>query len=125
MEYDRKMGRFIRPDGYHPAVCSCRASLEWRHQEWPHPTERCRLCRQDLPPAEFGEICVSGIDEYDYASIAEVAREYATTIPWVRDNIMIVVPEALHAQLREKLESLGNPGEIFHYVSLDDEESRR
>ena len=44
VEYDDRYGIFIRRTGYAPPSCYCGASLEWKHQEWPPPTERCRQC---------------------------------------------------------------------------------
>ena len=124
VEYDDRHGRFIRRTGYGPPSCYCGASLEWRHQEWPPPTERCRQCKLSLAPRERGQIRIGGPDEYDYGLMSVLAREWTTTIRWISDNIKIVIPASLQEQAFDYLEGQGKIADMSHLVSLDEGESR-
>ena len=69
-----------------------------------------------------GSVIVGNEAYYDFRRIAVVSKEFASTIPWTRDNIMIVVPRTLIPALREKIVSGGVSEMPVKYVAIDDED---
>ena len=123
VEYDVKHGRFVRRRGFHPPSCFCGDSLEWRHQEWPLVTERCRQCSEPVAVRESGFILMGGRNEYDYGLIHRLAKEWSTSVQWIVDNIKIVVPATLLEQSRAYCEEFGI-GDIPGLVALGEDEVR-
>lgn len=69
-----------------------------------------------------GAIKIGGMDCYDYGRIALVAKEFASTIPWVRENITIVVPSELMAPLSDIMAPDGTGEDLYKYATIDDDE---
>ena len=124
VEYDAKFGRFIRRVGFDPPSCYCGASLEWRHQEWPHITERCRLCKVSVAAKESGLVQMGGRNEYDYGLIHRLAKEWTSTIQWICDNIKVVIPASLLEQTHEYLGKIDDTVDMPGMVTLTGDESR-
>ena len=94
---------FIKADGWADPLCACGNPLEHDLEIWPHPTERCNKCVQCVAIRMDGVLKLGNIETFDYARMATIAKEFASTIKWVRNNIKIVVPDEFFPTISEIL----------------------
>ena len=51
-----------------------------------------------------------------------MAKEFASTIPWIRDNLLIVVPTELMASVSDMIAPEGTSEVLYKYVTIDADE---